>query len=85
MFDKLKQLKEIKELNDSLAKEEIAIEKEGIRVVIGGRMEVKEITLNTELAKDAQEKILKDCLNEAFANLQRKIAQKMAGMPGLGL
>ncbi|MFH1451136.1 MAG: YbaB/EbfC family nucleoid-associated protein [bacterium] len=85
MFDKLKQLKQMKELNDSLAKEEVIIEKNGIKVVIGGKMEVKEIILNSELSKEDQERMVKECLNEAFASLQMKIAQKMTGMTGLGL
>ena len=46
MFDKLKQLAQLKKLKDILEKERREVEREGIRVVINGKMEIEEIQLN---------------------------------------
>jgi DNA-binding protein YbaB len=80
MFDSLKKLKELKELSDSFSKEKIEIEKKGIKVIINGKMEVECIQLNSELSKEDQELILKDCLNEAVKKIQGILVQKMPGL-----
>jgi DNA-binding protein YbaB len=85
MFDKLKQLKELKELRDSLAGEKEEVEKEGIRVVINGKMEIEEINLNPDLEKEEQEKIIKECINDAMKKIQMVVAKKMSQMPGFGM
>jgi len=77
MFDNFKQLKKLKELKDSLAKERIEIEKEGIKVVINGKMEMEEVKLNSELDIEQQQRIIKDCFNEAVRKIQRIAAEKM--------
>ena len=80
MFENLKKLKQLKELKDSLEKEKIEVEKEGIKVVFNGKMEIEEIKLNPQLDQNQQEKILKDCLNEAVGKIQMIVAQKMSQM-----
>jgi len=80
MFDNLKKIKQLKEIKDSLEKEKIEIEKEGIRVIINGKMEVKEIKLNPELSQEKQERVLKNCFNEAVKKIQMLVAQKMIQM-----
>lgn len=80
MFDKLKQIKKLKALQNSLGEEQVEIEKNGLRVVINGKMEVMDIILNPELKKEEQERILKDCINEAMKKLQMRVAQKMSGL-----
>lgn len=82
MFDQLKQLKKLKELQDSLSQEKVEIEKNGVKVVINGKMEVQEIQLNPELSKEEQENVLKDCINEAMKKIQMIAAQKMSQMSG---
>ena len=77
MFDNLKQLKKLKELRDSLGKERIEIEKEGIKIVINGKMEMEEVKLNSELDIEQQQRIIKDCFNEAVGKIQRIAAEKM--------
>ncbi|MDD5551964.1 MAG: YbaB/EbfC family nucleoid-associated protein [Candidatus Pacebacteria bacterium] len=84
MLDKLKQLKELKKMQDELAKEMVEVEKQGTKVVINGKMEIEEIVLNSELQKEEQEKILKDCINEAMNKMKIKMAQRMQQMPGMG-
>ena len=77
MFDNLKQIKKLKELKDALEKEKREVAKEGIRVVVNGKMEVEEISLNPELSQEKQEVILKECLNQAFRLIEKEAAQKM--------
>lgn len=81
MFDDLKKLKD---LQDRLKEERAEAEKEGVKVVVNGKMEAEEIYLNEDLGKEKQEAILKDCFNEALKKVQRAAAQKMSQMKGFG-
>lgn len=85
MFDKLKKLKQLKDLQSQLGKEKMDVEKGGIKVTINGKMEIEHISLNPELEQDKQEKILRDCINDAVRKIQLKVAQKMSQMPGFNL
>ncbi len=78
MFEKIKQLREIKKLRDSLSKEKIEVEKNGVKVVLNGKMEVEEIQLNSDLGKKEQEEILCQCFNEAVRKIQMILAKKMS-------
>ncbi len=80
MFDKLKQLKELKGLQSQLEQEKVEVEKNGIKVVLNSKMEIQEISLNTELTKEEQEEAIKDCINEAMKKIQMIAAQKMFKM-----
>jgi DNA-binding protein YbaB len=83
MLDKFKQLRNLKKLQDELSKEKVEVEKEGIKVVVNGEMKIEEIFLNGNLSKEKQEKILKDCINEAMDRMKFRMAQKMQEMPDL--
>ena len=85
MLDKLKQLQQLKELRDSVAREKEEVEKKGIRVIINGKMEIEEIHLNPDLSKEEQEEVLKECINEAMKKIQMLLASKMSQMSGLGV
>ena len=85
MFDKLKQIKQLKELRDSLSQEKEEVEKEGIKVIINGKMEIEDIQLNSDLSKEEQEKILKECINEAVKKIQVVLTSKMSQMSGFDL
>jgi len=78
MFDSLKKLKELKELSDLVSNQKIEIEKKGVRLVVNGKMEIEEIKLNPELPKEEQEKVLKDCFNEAMKKFQLDLIQRMS-------
>ncbi len=77
MFDQLKQLAQLKKIKDALEKEKKEIEKEGVKVVVNGKMEVEEIKLNYDLPLEKQERVLKECLNEAFKEIQKEAALKI--------
>jgi DNA-binding protein YbaB len=83
MFDQLKQLKQLKDIQDQLKKEKIEAEKNGVRVVVNGKMEIEELTLNSDLDINQQQKVLKDCINDAMHKVQMNLAQKMSKM-GIG-
>ena len=85
MFDKLKQLQQLKELRDSVAQEKEEVERKGIKVIINGKMEIEEIHLNSDLSKEEQEEVLKECVNEAMKKIQMVLAKKMSQMPGFGV
>ena len=78
MFDKIKQLAKIKTLQKSIENEEFESEKEGVKVVINGSFMVKNITLNSDLDKNQQENILRECLNDAFKKARLAVAQRFS-------
>ncbi len=80
MFDKLKQLKQMKDISSAIQSEKIEAEEEGIRVVINGAFMVEEILLNPNLNQEEQETALKNCLNKAVKKAQMAVAQKFSGL-----
>lgn len=80
MFDKLKQMQQLKEMQESIKKERIEVEKSGNKIVINGRFEVEEISLNPQMKREFQEKALKQCFNEAVKKVQMIVAQKFSGL-----
>ncbi len=85
MFDKIKQLKKIKELQDSLKDEKAVAERNGMKVVANGKFEIEEIKTNSELNQEEMERILMELINEAMRKVQMAAAQKMSQMGGMGL
>jgi len=83
MFDKLKQLHQLKKMQDEFKKETVEVEKQGVKVSMNGHFEVQNITLNASLSIEDQQRALKDALNEAREKIQKALASKMMGA-GLG-
>jgi DNA-binding protein YbaB len=77
MFDKFKQLYQLQKMKDILEKERVEVKKEGVEVIVNGKMEIEEIKLNSTLSIEKQEKLIKDCINEAMQQIQKQAAQKM--------
>jgi len=77
VFDQIKKIAELKKLQDSFKKEKITVEKRGASVVMNGNFEVEEIKLNPELDLQNQQEVLKNCLNEAREEIQKKMAKIM--------
>lgn len=75
MFDKLKQINELRKMQAQIKKEMVQVESEGVKVVINGAFEVQEIVLSPALKKEDQERILKECLNEAGKEIQGRLAK----------
>lgn len=90
MFSKLKQFRDLrgqaKTMQESLAKESVSEEKNGVKITLNGNLELTAIEINPELDKAKQEAALKDCFNSAVKKAQRLMAKKMqemGGIPGL--
>lgn len=90
MFSKLKQFKDLRSqakiMQDALAQESITEEKNGVKVVLNGNLEVIGLSLNENLSAAAQAEIIKSCLNDAIKRAQRLMAKKlqeMGGLPGM--
>lgn len=77
MFDKLKQMKQLKDLKSSMEKEQATVENQGVKVVVNGSMKVKQVELNSDLSLEEQQDLVKKSINQAFKKVQQKVAQKM--------
>lgn len=80
MFDKLKQLKQLRDLQKEVQAQKFESEKQGVRAVVNGAMNLEELTLNAAMDAKAQERIAKDCINDAMHKAQVAVSQKFAGM-----
>ena len=87
MFEKLKQLKDLrdkaKQLQNTLGAETITAEKNGIKLTLDGNMVVSSVVLEKEMTKEELEKKLPDAINDAIKKTQRVMAEKMRAMGGL--
>jgi DNA-binding protein YbaB len=79
-FDQVKQLKQMKDLQDKISKEKATAEKDGIKVTVNGKMEIEEIILNPSLSPQDQQKAVKDCVNEAMKKVQMDAARQLMQM-----
>jgi len=84
MFDKFKQLGELKKLRDQamalqkeLAKEEIEVEEHGVKIVMTANQKLKEIQINGE----SQPRVI-ETFNKAIQKSQKVAAKKMQQMSG---
>jgi DNA-binding protein YbaB len=91
MFEKLKQIKELRDqaktIQSALAGETIISDRHGIKITMDGNMNVKEVILEKEMSKEEMEKHLPDAMNDAIKKTQKVLAEKMrsmGGLPGLG-
>lgn len=85
MFDKMRQLKKLKDLESELKKELTEKEVDGVKVSVNGGMEIIDMKLNPELDIEKQQKALKDCTNNALNEAKFKMAKKaQEQMSGFG-
>lgn len=85
MFDKLKDLKKMKDLESALGVEVLEKEKEGVKVTMNGRAEIISISINTTLDKERQEQVLKDLINDVSRDAKMLMARKAMEITGFGL
>lgn len=82
MFDKLKQMYELKRKADQVKKEleaeVIEVETGGVKIRVNGAQKVQKI----ELPEDINPDKLKDAINKAMDEAQKVAAKKMQGMMG---
>lgn len=85
MFEQIKQIKKLQEIQNALKNEKIENEKNGVKVFMNGKLEVEDVVLNPALSIDDQEKAVKDCFNETMKKVQMVVAKKMQAMGGFGM
>jgi len=87
MFNKLKQFKDLrskaKTLQNALADESVEYEKHGVKIVMNGNMEIKQLTIAPDLSQDRLASILTEAINETIKQAQRTMAKKVQEMGGL--
>jgi len=80
MFDKFQQLKQMRDLQQSIAKTAVCVEKNGVSLSMNGQFELQELSLNPELSVLAQEQTIKDLFKEARKKIQTQLASQLGGM-----
>ncbi len=80
MFESFKQLKQLKELQNAIQKEEVTAEKDGVKVTMNGAFEVISVSIEGGLSGGALEKVMKEVFNDAVKKAQQAIAHKFAAM-----
>ncbi len=87
MFEKLKQVKKLQEIQGALKNEKVENEKNGVKILMNGKLEVEDVQLNPDLSLAEQEKAVQDCINDAMKKMQMVVARKMQsmGMGGFGM
>ncbi|MDD3032478.1 MAG: YbaB/EbfC family nucleoid-associated protein [Candidatus Pacebacteria bacterium] len=84
MFDKFKQMKQLKEFENSLKKQTLSKEKNGITVTLNLKMEILDIKLNPALEIGEQEKKVRECINDAMNEAKMEMAKQAQSMGGFG-
>ena len=84
MFDKVKQLNELRKmrsqaqtLQKSLSGQSVGVEERGIKVVVSLDQKIQYLTINGSERKD-----LKEVINDALSRAQKEAAKKMMEMGG---
>jgi len=95
MFDKIKQIKELREqantMKQALAQETVHGEAHHgqVSIVMDGNQEVLSVDIASELLdsdkKEALQKYIQEAINDAIKKVQRVMAQKMQGMNGFNM
>lgn len=80
MFESFKQLKQLKELQSVIQKEEVTAERDGVRIVMNGAFEIKEVAIRADLAGSKLETAVRDAFNDAVKKAQQAIAGRFATM-----
>ncbi len=80
MFESFKQMKQLKELQNAIQKEEVTAENNGVKVTMNGAFEVKEVIIPADMQTEKIEKLMRDTFNDAVKKAQQAIAQKFASM-----
>lgn len=80
MFESFKQLKQLKELQSAIQKEEVSIEKDGVQIIMNGAFEVREVVLPEGISGDKLAPLVKDAFNDAVKKAQQAIAGRFASM-----
>ena len=79
MFDKLKQINQLRQMQQTIKQQRAEAENHGVRIVMRGDFEVESVTLNPALDIKSQERAVLECMNEAKQKIQTMLAKSLAG------
>ena len=79
MFDQLKQIMELRKMQDQIKKHTVSVEQRGVRLSMRGDFEVTSLELNDELDGRTQSGIIMALMREAREQLQKEMAKAFAG------
>lgn len=80
MFEQLKDAKRLMDMQNTIKREEVTAQKNGVTIIINGAFELRDIKLNPALSIDDQQRAIKECYLQATRELQMKLMSKMQGM-----
>jgi DNA-binding protein YbaB len=80
MLDKLKQLGQLKAMQDELKAAKFEHEQDGVKIVIDGSLTIQEVTLSKSLSPEEGGQIIKNCFNEAVKKAQYSMAKRFSGL-----
>lgn len=82
MFDKLKQLKQLKDLQSAIKKESHIGESNGVKVTINGAFEMQNVEISNDLNKEDIATAVKQAYTVAMQSAQNSAAKMMSGLMG---
>ena len=75
MFDQLKQMMEMRNLQAQIKKQTVQVERQGVKLSLRGDLEITELQLSDELDAKTQSRLVLDLLREAREKIQKDMAQ----------
>ncbi|MFH1386779.1 MAG: YbaB/EbfC family nucleoid-associated protein [bacterium] len=75
-------MKQAKRLKDEIGRARYEGEDSGVKVMINGELEIKELKIPQELPLNKVESIVKDLINRTLKNAKNDMAQKMQKITG---
>ena len=75
MFDQFKQFGDLAKIQKQLAKEELTVEENGVKVVVSGQPRLKSLSFEEGVSGEQIMKVV----NKALDEVQRLMAQKLMG------
>ena len=84
MLDKLKQMNQLRAMQNAMKAERFEFEKDGVKAVVNGNLTVEEIILTQDLPAVTGGQLVRDCINEAIKKAQMAMAKKISDL-GFGI
>lgn len=75
MFDQLKQMMELRNMQAQIKKQSVRVEREGVVLSLRGDLEITELQLSDALDAKTQSRVVLDLLREAREKIQKDMAQ----------
>ncbi len=70
-------------MQNALAQESVEYEKNGVKAVMNGNMEITRLTIDAGIANDRLQNILTEVINETIKRAQKIMAKKVQEMGGI--